>query len=285
MEHKFIEVNGIRLHYVTEGNGKKLVVLLHGWPEFWYSWKAQIPALSQIFTVVALDMRGFNESDKPEGIEHYQAHIVASDVAALITQLGFEKAHIVGHDWGGGIAWAFAMNYPALTEQLAVLNCPHPAIFMKTVKNSPAQLLKSWYMFAFQVPKLPELLLKPMLLQFYKTFVKGWCYNKEAFSDEDLRQYVEAFSKPGALTAGMNYYRAMFQLGRKDSSILKKRVASPTLMIWGEQDQALGKEMTFDTAKYVDNSLEIKYIQNCSHWVQSDAPDKVNEYLTQFLNA
>ena len=283
MEHKFIHVNGIKLHYVCEGEGKKLVVLLHGWPEFWYSWKAQIPALSENFTVVALDMRGFNESDKPEGIENYQAHLVAADVAELVKKLGFQKAHIVGHDWGGAIAWAFSMNYPELTDQLAILNCPHPSIFLQTLKKNPSQVLKSWYMFFFQIPKVPEMLLRPLLTQFFSTFIKGWCYNKDAFSKEDLEKYVAAYSKPGALTSSISYYRAMFQFGAKNKSIMKKRVQAPTLLIWAENDQALSKEMTFNTSKYIDNTFEVKYIPNCSHWVQNDAPEKVNIYLKTFL--
>lgn len=282
--HYYIEVNGVELHYVKAGNGKKLVVLLHGWPEFWYSWHHQIIELSKKFTVVAVDMRGFNESEKPKGKENYQAHIVGNDIAELIPKLGFKKAHIVGHDWGGAIAWGFAMNHSQLVDQLAVLNCPHPKIFIKFLKKEPQQILKSWYMFFLQLPILPEFLLEKTLKQFFRYFVKGWCYNKDAFSEEEIQLYVDAYMKPGALTATINYYRAMMQVTiRNPSNIPSRKISSDTLLIWGENDQALSKEMTYGMNPYFEGILEIKYIPNCSHWVQNDAPEAVNEYLMAFL--
>jgi pimeloyl-ACP methyl ester carboxylesterase len=157
VKHHFAQVNGINLHYTKQGKGKKLVVLLHGWPEFWYSWRYQIPALAEDFTVIAPDLRGFADSDKPLDIKEYHPSIVASDIAKLIASLGFEKAFIVGHDWGGAIAWAFASYYPDLTEKLVVLNCPHPQLFVKALSSNMEQIKKSWYMFFFQIPKVPEL--------------------------------------------------------------------------------------------------------------------------------
>ena len=283
-KHFFIEVNGVELHYVKAGNGKKLVILLHGWPEFWYSWHHQIEALSHQFTVVAVDMRGFNDSEKPHGIENYQAHIVTKDIAELIVKLGFKKAHIVGHDWGGAIAYGFAMNHRDLLDQLVILNCPHPTIFMKFLKKEPQQILKSWYMFLLQLPFLPEFVLKRSLAYFFRQFIRGWCYNKQAFSDEELQLYVNAYLKPGALTATINYYRAMMQLTiRKPNGIPRGKIANQTLIIWAENDKALSKEMTFGMEPYFDAPFEIKYISNCSHWVQNDAPDKVTEFLLSFL--
>lgn len=280
--HEFIEVNGIKLHIAKQGSGEKLVVLLHGWPEFWYTWRYQIPVLAEKFTVVAPDLRGFNISDKPNGVENYASHIVASDIAELVTKLGFKKAYIVGHDWGGAVAWAFSALYPELTEKLVVLNCPHPKEMMKAFKNNPSQLLRSWYMIMHQIPFLPELLYKYTLPLFFQQFVRGWMYNKENFTDEDINQFVQAFKHPGALTGSINYYRAMLRVKPK-SGIFKNKTQCPTLLIWGEGDKALGKELTYNTQHYINSSYQVKYIPRCSHWTQNDCPEEVNEYLMEFL--
>ena len=283
ISHKYIEVNGIMLHIVRQGTGKKLVILLHGWPEFWYTWRYQIPVLAEKYTVVAPDLRGFNLSDKPIGAENYTTDVVASDVAELIQKLGFKKAYIVGHDWGGAVAWAFSAIYPELTEKLVVLNCPHPREMMKGFKNNPGQLIKSWYMFMHQLPVLPELLYKYTLPLFFKQFVRGWMYHPENFTDDDLNAFVKAFQHEGALTGSLNYYRAMLRIKPK-SIIFKNKTLSPTLLIWGEGDKALGKELTYDTQQYIDSTYEVKYIRECSHWTQNDCPEMVNEYLIEFLN-
>ncbi len=283
IQHDFVEVNGIKLHIAKQGKGKKLVILLHGWPEFWYTWRLQIPVLAEEYTVWAPDMRGFNLSDKPKGIANYKADVVASDIAALIHKSGFKKAHIVGHDWGGAIAWVFATMYPELTDKLAVCNCPHPKIMLDNVKTNPMQILRSWYIFVHQVPVVPELLYKYTLPLFYKTFVKGWMFNKQNFTDDDLNAFVEAYKQEGALTASINYYRAMLQT-KPNTQILKQNIQAPTLLIWGEDDKALGKELTYGTEKYIDATFDVKYISNCSHWTQNDCPEAVNQYLLDFLD-
>jgi pimeloyl-ACP methyl ester carboxylesterase len=280
--HKQIKVNDIFLHVAQQGKGEKLVVLLHGWPEFWYTWRYQIPVLAKDYTVVAPDMRGFNKSDKPKGIENYTANVVAADIAELIKQLGFERAYIVGHDWGGAVAWTFASMFPDMVEKLAVINCPHPKEMLKMIKKNPAQLLKSWYMFMHQLPYLPEFILSKTLPQFYKLFFRGWMHHPENFTDKDLHAFVTAYKEEGALTGSINYYRAMLQ-ARPAFSVFKQKVTAPTLLIWGEDDKALGKELTYNTQDYIDNTLEIKYIKNCSHWAQNDCPEEVNKYLVEFL--
>lgn len=282
VKHEFIEVNGIHLHIARKGHGEKLVVLLHGWPEFWYTWRYQIEILSDDYTVVAPDLRGFNDSDKPRGIANYKTDIVASDIAELIQKLGFDKACIVGHDWGGAVAWTFAAMYPELTEKLAVLNCPHPKIMLKAFKENPKQLLRSWYMFTHQIPFLPELIMGRMLPYFFKTFFRGWMYNPEHFTDEDLQAFIEAYKKEGALTGGINYYRAMVQT-KPNVAVFKNQIECPVLLIWGEGDKALGKELTFDTQKYVKGHVHIEYIPKCSHWTQNDCPHEVNALLQKFL--
>ncbi len=280
--HEFVEVNGIKLHIARHGTGKKLVVLLHGWPEFWYTWRYQIPVLAEKYTVVAPDLRGFNLSDKPKGVVNYKTDVVAGDIAALIPKLGFDKAFIVGHDWGGAVAWAFAAMYPEMTEKLAVLNCPHPKEMLKSFRDNPSQLVRSWYMFMHQIPLLPELLYSYALPLFFKQFVRGWMYNKENFSDTDLNEFVHAFEQKGALTGSINYYRAMLQT-KPNVSIFKNKIQSPTLLIWGEGDKALGKELTFNTQQHINAALDIKYIKDCSHWTQNDCPDEVNSFLLDFF--
>lgn len=282
VQHEYIHVNGVNLHIARQGNGKKLIILLHGWPEFWYTWRYQIPVLAEKYTVVAPDLRGFNLSDKPKGLENYKADVVAKDIAELIQKLGFKKAYIVGHDWGGAIAWTFASMFPELTDKLVVCNCPHPKIMLKTLASSPMQLMKSWYMFMHQIPFLPEIMYGSALPLLYKTVVRGWMYNKQNFTDEDLDAFVAAYKQKGALTGSINYYRAMMQT-KPNLKVFDKKIQSPILLIWGEGDKALGKEMTYGTEEYIAGSYEVKYIPRCSHWTQNDCPNEVNHFLLEFF--
>ncbi|MBI3799352.1 MAG: alpha/beta hydrolase [Deltaproteobacteria bacterium] len=282
LQHGSAYVNGVRLHYVTQGTGK-LVILLHGFPEFWYSWRHQIPALAEHFQVVAPDMRGYNESDKPAGVANYRLDLLTADVMGLIRAFGEERALIIGHDWGGGVAWTFAADYPQATERLIVLNCPHPDALQKQLRSNFRQLRRSWYMFFFQIPWLPEALFRLNRRRFVEQAFRGMAIRKEAFPDEDLQRYVEASAKPGALTAAINYYRAMFRdfLRRGERKFAK--IACPTLLIWGEEDVALGKELTYNMEPYFTDRFEIKYIPRCSHWVQQEQPELVNQYMLEFL--
>lgn len=281
--HEEVETNGIRLHCVTQGEGE-LVVLLHGFPENWYSWRHQIPSLAGRFKVVAPDMRGYNLSDKPEGVEAYGISNLTADVKGLIEAFGADRAHVIAHDWGGAVAWTFAMTYPEYVDRLVVMNCPHPAVFMKNLARNPRQVLRSWYMFFFQIPGLPELAFRSFdYLALKRSFV-GWAINKDAFSDEDIEELKEAAAQPGALTGGINYYRAMFRSQRRASARGGfPKIQSPTLLIWAEQDRALGKELTYGMGRYFENGLVIKYIPDCSHWVQQEQPLLVNEFLDEFL--
>lgn len=279
----YVEANGIRFHCVTQGEGD-LVILLHGFPEFWYSWRHQIPFLARRFKVVAPDMRGYGETDKPESIESYDASNLTADVAGLIDAFGYEKAHVVGHDWGGVVAWLFAVAHPDKLDRLAVLNAPHPAVFAKNVTRNPRQMLRSWYMLFFQVPGVPEAALKAFDCFALKRSFTSWAIDKSAFSDEDLARLAEAACRPGALTGGMNYYRAMLRNGRLlEQGKHFPKIKSPTLLIWAEQDRALGKELTFGLDPYFEEGIEIEYIPNCSHWVQQEQPLLVNQFLDEFL--
>ena len=278
-QHNFISTNGINLHYVSEGAGK-LMLMLHGFPEFWYSWRHQIKEFASDYHTVALDLRGYNDSDKPASLSAYQMSEFIQDLKGVITGLGYEDCILVAHDWGGAIAWNFAYAYPEMVEKLIVLNIPHPAKFAQGLRT-PQQLLKSWYILAFQIPLLPELLFQLNDYQAIKEVFSGMAIDKTAFSEADLNAYRDAAAKPGALTAMINYYRGIFPLlfnNQPEWQILE----IPTLTIWGEADTALGKELTYGTEAYV-RDWQIKYIPNCSHWVQQEQPALVNSYIWEFL--
>ena len=284
LKHGSAYVNGVRLHYVTQGAGP-LLILLHGFPEFWYSWRYQIPALAKHFTVVAPDMRGYNESDKPSGVASYHIDRLTGDVEGLIHAFHEERAVIIGHDWGGGVAWSFAANYPHMTEQLVVLNCPHPGTFQKALQENRQQLRRSWYIFYFQIPWLPELGLRLFRRRFIAQAFRGMAVRKEAFPDKELHKYAEALETPGSARAAINYYRAAFRHRLRHGAIHLPQISRPTLLIWGEEDTALGKDLTYDMDEYFSDRFEIKYIPKCSHWVQQEQPEVVNQYLLEFLLA
>jgi pimeloyl-ACP methyl ester carboxylesterase len=279
-EHRYAQINGIRMHYVQSGNGNQLVVLLHGFPESWYSWRHQIPVLAQEYTVVAPDMRGYNETEKPR--RGYELNVLVADIVALIRHLGRERAFVVGHDWGGAIAWALAISQPALVERLIVLNAPHLGCFGLGSGMGVRQMLRSWYMLAFQIPILPELLLRIGDFSFIEHAVRGQAYDRTHFTDQDMHFMRQAIARPGALTAAINYYRrGLLHTGGifKGTGL---RVHAPTLLIWAEGDRLLGKELTYQTAQFVPD-LRIQYIERCSHWVQQERPELVNRWLLTFL--
>ncbi|NET89472.1 MAG: alpha/beta hydrolase [Kamptonema sp. SIO1D9] len=275
----FITTNRIKLHYVTQGEGP-LMLMLHGFPEFWYSWRHQIPEFARNYKVVALDLRGYNDSDKPQDPEAYKMGELIEDVEGVIKGLGYESCVLVGHDWGGAIAWCFAYEFPQMVEKSIVMNIPHPALFTEAIRSNPQQMLRSWYILFFQLPWLPEFLLQWNDYYAIAAAFQNLAIDKSAFTWSDLEAYKDAAAKRGALTAMLNYYRHAWS---SFSSSLEWEVLDlPTLMIWGEEDTALAKELTYGTEAYV-NHLTIKYIPNCSHWVQQEQPLLVNQYMREFL--
>ncbi|TAF08868.1 MAG: alpha/beta hydrolase [Nostocales cyanobacterium] len=277
--HAYITTNGINLHYVTQGEGP-LMLMLHGFPEFWYSWRHQIPAFSQDYQVVALDLRGYNDSDKPQPQSAYVMDELIKDIKGVITGLGYDSCILVGHDWGGAIAWNFAYAYPDMVAKLIILNLPHPAKFAQGL-STPQQLLRSYYIFLFQLPLLPELIIQSSDYKAIDKAIQGTAFNKNAFTRADIEAYKDAAAKRGAITAMLNYYRNLFSqlTPNKTWPILE----IPTLMIWGEQDTALGKELTYGTQEYVRH-LQIKYIPDSGHWVQQEQPELVTAYMREFLS-
>jgi pimeloyl-ACP methyl ester carboxylesterase len=273
--------NGIRMHYVTWGSGP-LIVLLHGFPEFWYSWRYQIPFLAEHgYTVVAPDLRGYNETDKPQ--TGYDVGTLTRDIAGLIKGLGQQKAIIVGHDWGGALAWAFAAAYPHMTERLIVMNAPHPQAMMREFRTL-SQLRKSWYIFFFQLPWLPEYILLRNNANEIGRMLRGAAFQKSVFPREVTAKFQQAMSKPGAMTAALNYYRQVFRRRPVSSNDPRARITAPTLLIWGEQDIALGIGLTKGLEQWVGD-LQIRYIPDSGHWVQQEQPEKVNQYILEFLQS
>jgi pimeloyl-ACP methyl ester carboxylesterase len=276
MEHLRLNVGEVTLHAVSEGSGPP-VLLLHGFPEFWYSWRRQLPALAAAgFRAIAPDLRGYNESDRPEGARHYSLQALAQDVVGLVRALGVPKVHLVGHDWGGAIAWALAHTQPGIIDRLAILNCPHPALMRRQALTSWEQLKRVWYFFFFQLPWVPERMLLDR--RFVGRALRGYSTRKErAFSDEDLARYDEALRKPGAATAALDYYRAMW---RSMLAPLPGRVRAPTLVLWGDRDPVLRLELLDGLHRHVED-LRVEHLPEASHWVQHDEPERVNELLIE----
>jgi epoxide hydrolase 4 len=281
MNHGEAVVRSLKLHFVEAGKGP-LVLLLHGFPEHWYAWRRQIPALAEAgFHVVAPDMRGYNLSDKPLGVRSYRVEELAADVVALIGHFGGMQAHVVGHDWGGLVAWWTAILHPDRVSRLAILNAPHPATVARGLLRH-GQLRKSQYVFWFQLSGLAERRFAADDFAMLRRLLRRDLVHAEAFSDEDVERYVEALRQPGALTAAMNYYRAAFRGVLRLSFKSRRRIAAPTLLIWGERDRYLGNHLIDGTDRWVPQ-LRVERIPDASHWVQSDAPARVNALLVDFL--
>jgi epoxide hydrolase 4 len=281
-QHCFVETNRIRLHCVTQGEGD-LVVLLHGFPEFWYSWRHQIPVLARHFKVVVPDLRGYNDSDKPES--GYDLDTLSADIRGLIESLGYLRAHIVGHDWGGTIAWHLAQKFPQSLNRLAVLNAPHPRRFLQELVSNLDQVNRSWYILAFQVPGIPEWLIQQNLRSFVRQLFQEQSIRKGAFTTKDTEIYQAALEKPRVLSSALNYYRQLLS----PQSWLRNWVRSPdlvtvpTLVLWGEEDVLLSQKLTEGIDQLVSAPLELKTIPHCGHWIQQEVPQTVNRELLRFL--
>lgn len=286
MQHAYAQLDGIRLHYVECGSGDELVILLHGFPECWYSWRHQLPVLGETYHVVAPDMRGYNLSDKPSGIQSYGIESLVNDVVGLIKYFGKGKAAIVAHDWGAGVAWALAHRHPELVSKLVAMQVPPPAAWRENF--TLRQLRHSWYMFFFQLPRLPEWWASANDFARIEKMYKETSFRSGAFTDEDIAVYKEALRQPGALTGGLNYYRAnvfksLFRGGVETPKEADGRIRVPTLFIYGEQDIAVLPQTVRDVGRFVDAPYRELRIPDSGHWVQNEAVEEVNQALLDFL--
>ena len=286
MQNQFISTNNINLHVVTDGpeNGTP-VILLHGFPEFNYGWKNQIPALVEAgFRVIVPDQRGYNLSDKPRGISAYDVDILAKDIVGLFDHFGIKKAKLVGHDWGAVVAWTVAINHPERLEKLAILNVPHPDVMTDFVLNNSAQRKKSWYVFFFQIPWFVEWTLGRNNYHNMARMLVG-SGRKLTFTEQDVTVYKKAWSQKGALTGMINWYRAAMRHGLRYAFSKKspaRRVHVPTMMLWGKRDVALSSEMAQPSIDLCDDG-ELTFFEKSTHWVQHDASEEVNQKLIGFM--
>jgi pimeloyl-ACP methyl ester carboxylesterase len=290
IKHEYADVNGVRLHYATAGKGK-LVMFVHGFPEFWYEWKNQLAEFGKDYMAVAPDMRGYNLSSKPTEVDQYQVKYMVEDLRALAEKLGHKKFILVAHDWGGAIAWAFAIAHPDYLEKLVIINAPHPGVFARELRDNPAQQKASQYMLFFRSPQAEATLSANNYAQLVQA-VLGEGLKTGAFTEEDKKAYIEAWSQPGALTGGLNYYRAArvgppSGEGDKSGTSFAQGMPSlvvkvPTLVIWGEKDTALLTGNLEGLDKFVP-ALTVKRIPEGTHWVIHEKPALINGYIREFI--
>lgn len=279
LEHHTVPTNGLQLHVVQCGpTDGPIVVLLHGFPEFWYSWRGQLLALAAAgYRVWAPDQRGYNLSDKPQKIKDYALPTLAADIIGLLDAAGRGQAIIIGHDWGGIVAWYLAAHYPQRVAQVAILNVPHPAVVARSLWRVPDQVLRSWYILFFQLPGLPEWLLRR----------RNWRWGEQAlrrtsrsgtFSEAEVARYKVAWAQPGAASAMINWYRAL----RLSAGAAWPRIEVPVQLIWGKRDAFLNARLAEISLTQCQNG-RLQYFPSATHWVQLEEPAAVNALLLRFM--
>lgn len=293
IRHDYADVNGVHLHYAVSGAGRRLILFLHGFPEFWYAWRRQLPELGRVFLAVAPDMRGYNLSSKPTEVEAYDMRLLVGDVVALIRHLRAESCCLVGHDWGGAVAWGVAIAAPQAVQKLVIINAPHPATFERELRENPAQQQASQYMLVFRSPEAEDILAANNYALIQES-VLGEGLRKGILSEEDRTAYLEAWSQPGALTGGLNYYRAArvgppSRMGSTESfpnrsELPSLEVTMPTLVIWGEKDPYILTGNLNGLEKYVPK-LRIERMPDATHWVVHEKPELVTALIREFASA
>ena len=286
IRHAYADVNGVRLHYAAAGAGP-LVLFVHGFPEFWYEWCHQLEDFGRDHLAVAPDMRGYNLSSKPEGLEPYGVRHLVEDVRALVAHLGQRRFTLVAHDWGGAVAWAFALTHAGLLERLVIINAPHPAVFARELRDNPLQQQASQYMLVFRSPEAEALLSADGHKRLRRALGDVW---EQRFSDEDRRAYLEAWSRPGALTGGLNWYRAA-RVGPPTSDEPSRSLSEssslpvlevPTLVIWGERDTALTTGNLVGLEQHVKH-LTVRRVPDGTHWVVHERPAEITAWIREFM--
>lgn len=278
----FVNANGLRFEVDQCGRGEKLALLLHGFPELKYSWRHQMSLLAQLgYTVWAPNLRGYGKTSRPQAIADYHIDHLVADIAGLIDAAGGKPTLLIGHDWGAVIAWQCGIRHLQQVERLVIMNVPHPACFERELR-SWAQLRKSWYVFFFQLPWMPERLLAARGAEAIRRAFVETASDKSRFPVAVTDEFRRSALEPGAMRAMLNYYRAAVRAGSAAMNPKPGTVDVPTLMIWGENDTALGKETTLGTEDYVKD-LTLRYLPGVSHWVQQEAPEKVNAMIQAWL--
>jgi pimeloyl-ACP methyl ester carboxylesterase len=272
IEFDNLEVNGIRLHTALIGPPKgNPVILLHGFPEAWFGWENQIePLVKAGLRVIIPDQRGYNLSSKPTGIDEYLTETLINDILGLADKLGYKDFYLAGHDWGAIIAWGVALSAPERVKRLVIANVPHPAVFKTFLKSHLSQMLKSWYMIFFQIPRIPEWFSRLGNWKFLVRAMPGY------WEEDQYNRYREAWSQPGAITTMINWYRAAFS--RSSPSRQSNIIQPPTLIIWGKQDPHLSCQMAALSLEYCPEG-ELVYFDDASHWVQHDKAPEVSQLL------
>ncbi|MDA0265416.1 MAG: alpha/beta hydrolase [Cyanobacteria bacterium] len=280
-QHEFIYTNQVRLHYVTQGEGE-LVVLLHGFFEFWYSWRHQIPALARRYKVVVPDLRGYNDSDKPLG--GHDLNTLAQDIVGLVQGLGYQKAHIVGHGWGGTLAWHLAQTCPQIFRRLVVLSGVHPQQWRRAILDNVGILRRTWPLLAAQIPVAPEWMLQLVLPELIANWFRSQAVRKTAFTHQDTQLYTAALQKPGVITAAIEQYRHVFswQSWLQDSP-KNHSISIPTLILWGQEDTVVSQHLNQGIEEQMAMPIQIQTVPQCGHWIQQEVPDTVNRAILNFL--
>lgn len=279
-QHGNVKLKDVTLHYVMNGDPKKqLMLLIHGFPDFWYSWKHQLKEFAEEYCVVAVDLRGYGDSDKMENVEDYEIPRMADDMHRVIKRFANESGNavIVCHDWGGFVSYYLAGKHPDVVKRMVLANAPHPRAFSMALRSSWTQFCKSWYTFMFQLPKLPEMYLASEdLALFNYMFSSG---TKQLLSEDDMEAYKYVFSKPGALTHAVNYYRANLLSTTKQADSVK----CPVMLVWGDGDVSLSMLSAVYTSLYVDQ-LSLRILKGACHWSHWDRPEEFNSLVRSFLD-
>ncbi|MFZ5721942.1 MAG: alpha/beta fold hydrolase [Pseudomonadota bacterium] len=278
-----VEANGFRFAVDEAGEGDHLALCLHGFPESRFSWRFQLPLLAELgYRAWAPDLRGYGETEpKPKAVSAYVIDRLMEDVAALIDASGAKKVTLIGHDWGAGLAWSFAINRIRPLERLVIMNVPHPAVMAENLRSNPAQRKKSWYIFFFQLPWLPERMMTAGDARGVRRAFHDMAVDKTNFTPDVLDHYAKNAQRPGAIRGMINWYRGAFRMRRRLGEPWPM-LETPTLIVWGEEDAALGVELLDGTDAYV-RDLTIERLPGVSHWVQQEAPQKVNPILKDWL--
>lgn len=278
IEYEFVSVNGIQLHVATAGpKGGEPVILLHGYPDSHFGWRDQIVALAEAgFKVIAPDQRGYNLSAKPKGVENYMMDILVSDILALADHYGFEMFNLAGHDFGGIVSWNLADTHPERLNRMVIFNAPHPEVLKRFQEENEEQRSKSWYAYFFKLPVLPELVTQSANWKMLANALG------DSFSEEEKNEYRRAWSQPGANTATINWYRALFKHNENMVNHVYATIDVPTLVVWGKQDPHIMWQSAEPSAA-MTTSGQVVYIDNATHWVLRDAPEKTGELIVDFF--